>query len=72
MNTTHTENTERRPRRRFSPGPAMLVTACFVGPGTVTTASVAGADFGYALMWAAIFSVLATIVLQEMSPCGSR
>ena len=45
----------------------MLVTAAFVGPGTVTTASVAGAKFGYALLWALLFSVLATIVLQEMS-----
>lgn len=45
----------------------MLVTASFVGPGTVTTASVAGASFGFALMWAAVFSVLATMALQEMS-----
>ena len=48
-------------------GPGLLVTAAFVGPGTVTTASVAGARFGYALLWALLFSVLATIVLQEMS-----
>lgn len=39
----------------------------FIGPGTVTTASVAGADFGYALVWALVFSVAAAIVLQEMS-----
>ncbi len=44
-----------------------MVTACFVGPGTVTTASLAGADFGMTLMWAVVFSILATIVLQEMS-----
>ncbi len=48
-------------------GPGLLVTAAFVGPGTVTTASVAGAKFGYALLWALLFSVVATIVLQEMS-----
>lgn len=45
----------------------MLVTAAFVGPGTVATASSAGASFGYALLWALLFSVFATIVLQEMA-----
>ncbi|MFV8818102.1 Nramp family divalent metal transporter [Haliea sp. E17] len=54
------------PRRgRFGPG--LLVAAAFIGPGTVTTASVAGASFGYALLWALVFSVIATIVLQEMA-----
>ncbi len=49
-------------------GPGILVTAAFVGPGTITTASSAGASFGYALLWALLFSVLATIVLQELPP----
>ena len=48
-------------------GPGLLVAAAFIGPGTVTTATVAGAQFGYALLWAVVFSVIATIVLQEMS-----
>jgi manganese transport protein len=48
-------------------GPGLLVAAAFIGPGTVTTATVAGARFGYALLWALAFSVVATIVLQEMS-----
>ncbi|QIB66375.1 Nramp family divalent metal transporter [Kineobactrum salinum] len=48
-------------------GPGILVTAAFIGPGTITTASSAGAHFGYALIWALLFSVFATIVLQEMS-----
>jgi NRAMP (natural resistance-associated macrophage protein)-like metal ion transporter len=48
-------------------GPAAIVTAAFIGPGTVTTASLAGANYGYALLWAMVFSVFATIVLQEMS-----
>lgn len=43
------------------------MTAAFVGPGTVTTASVAGASTGYALLWALVFSIIATMVLQEMS-----
>ena len=41
--------------------------AAFIGPGTVTTASKAGAEYGFALMWALLFSVLATLVLQEMA-----
>lgn len=47
-------------------GPGFLVTAAFIGPGTITTASKAGAEFGFALVWALVFSVFATIVLQEM------
>ncbi len=48
-------------------GPAVLVTAAFIGPGTVITASLAGANFGLSLVWALVFSVIATIVLQEMA-----
>ncbi len=55
-----------RPRLR-SFGPGLLVTAAFVGPGTVATATRAGAEFGFQLAWALLFSVIATIVLQEMS-----
>ena len=47
-------------------GTDMLVTAAFIGPGTITTASKAGADFGFVLVWALVFSIFATIVLQEM------
>jgi Mn2+/Fe2+ NRAMP family transporter len=45
----------------------MLVTAAFVGPGTVTTCSLAGARFGTSLLWALILSVVAGMFLQEMS-----
>ncbi|QCJ48376.1 Nramp family divalent metal transporter [Haloprofundus sp. MHR1] len=48
-------------------GPGAMVAAAFIGPGTVTTASVTGAEFGYALVWTILFSIVATIVLQEMS-----
>ncbi|SET07876.1 Nramp family divalent metal transporter [Natrinema hispanicum] len=48
-------------------GPGALVAAAFVGPGTVTTASVIGAEYAYVLVWTIAFSILATIVLQEMS-----
>lgn len=48
-------------------GPAVMVTAAFVGPGTVITTTLAGAHFGYALAWALLFSIFATLVLQEMA-----
>ena len=48
-------------------GPAALVTAAFIGPGTVATCTLAGAGYGYTLLWALLFSVIATIVLQEMT-----
>jgi manganese transport protein len=48
-------------------GPGAIITASFIGPGTVTTATRAGASFGYAILWAVVFSVIATIVLQEMT-----
>ena len=51
--------------RRFGPG--LLVTAAFIGPGTVTKATTAGANFGHALLWAVAFSVVATIIFQEMA-----
>ncbi|HKK75908.1 MAG TPA: divalent metal cation transporter [Saprospiraceae bacterium] len=42
-----------------------IISAAFIGPGTVTTASKAGASFGIGLLWALIFSIIATVVLQE-------
>jgi manganese transport protein len=48
-------------------GPGAVVAAAFIGPGTVTTATLAGAGFGYSLLWALAFSIIATLVLQEMS-----
>lgn len=48
-------------------GPGPLVAAAFIGPGTVTLCTLAGVNFGYALLWAMVLSIIATIVLQEMS-----
>lgn len=48
-------------------GPGLIITASFVGPGTVTTATVTGAGYGFALLWAILFSVITTVVLQEMA-----
>ncbi len=48
-------------------GPATLVAAAFVGPGTVTVCAAAGIGFGYSLLWALLVSVIMTILLQEMA-----
>jgi NRAMP (natural resistance-associated macrophage protein)-like metal ion transporter len=48
-------------------GPGPLVAAAFIGPGTVTLCTLAGVGFGYALLWAMVLSILATVVLQEMA-----
>lgn len=48
-------------------GPGAIVAASIIGPGTITTASQAGAGFGATLIWALVFSVVATMFLQEMT-----
>ena len=48
-------------------GPGVLIAAAFIGPGTVTLCTIAGASFGYSLIWAIILLIFSTIVLQEMS-----
>ena len=48
-------------------GPGALIAAAFIGPGTVTLCTIAGASFGYSLIWAIVISIFSTIVLQEMS-----
>ena len=48
-------------------GPGVLVAAAFIGPGTITTCTLAGVDFGFALLWAMLLSILTTVVFQEMA-----
>ena len=48
-------------------GPGALIAAAFIGPGTVTACTLAGANYGYTLLWALLFATVATIILQEMS-----
>ena len=48
-------------------GPGPLIAAAFIGPGTVTVCTLAGVNFGFALLWAMLLSILATVVLQEMA-----
>ena len=42
-----------------------VVSAAFIGPGTITTAAKSGAAFGTDLLWALVFSTLACLLLQE-------
>ncbi len=54
-------------KHKISFGPGFLVTAAFIGPGTITSCSLAGANFGYSLIYALIFAVVMTLILQEMT-----
>lgn len=44
-----------------------VLSAAFIGPGTITTAASAGAGYGFSLIWALVFSTVACVVLQEAS-----
>jgi len=56
-----------RKNKRSSFGPGFLVAAAFIGPGTVTSCSMAGARFGYSLIFALVFATVTTIILQQMT-----
>ena len=57
----------RDPKRKSIFGPGLLVTAAFIGPGTVVAASTVGARFGTSLLWAVVFACVTTIVFQEIA-----
>lgn len=44
-----------------------VISAAFIGPGTLATASSAGAIYKLDLTWALVFATVACIVLQEMA-----
>ncbi|QTD57929.1 divalent metal cation transporter [Parasphingorhabdus cellanae] len=44
-----------------------MVSAAFIGPGTVTACTLAGANFGFALIWALAFATVTTIILQSIA-----
>ncbi len=48
-------------------GPGTLVAAAFIGPGTVTVCTLAGVHYGFTLLWAMVLSIVATLILQEMT-----
>lgn len=66
MSTPQKSNQEAN-RQRFRMGPGLLVTAAFIGPGTVLVASKAGALYGTSLLWAVVFACFTTIIFQEMA-----
>lgn len=44
-----------------------IISAAFIGPGTITTAASAGARYQFTLLWALLFSTVACLILQEAS-----
>ncbi len=44
-----------------------VISAAFIGPGTVTTAVSAGSLFGLSLLWTVILATVSCILLQEVS-----
>ncbi len=48
-------------------GPGTLVAAAFIGPGTVTVCTLAGAQFGLSLLWVMGVAIIATILMQYMA-----
>lgn len=52
-------------RIQFSRGPAVLITAAFIGPGTLTMCITAGVQHDFSLLWAMLLSILITIFVQN-------
>lgn len=48
-------------------GPGVIVAAAFIGPGTIVTASRAGAEYGLGLLWTVLFATVGAIVLQSLA-----
>ncbi len=44
-----------------------VISAAFIGPGTVTTSVSAGANYGLTLLWTVTFATFGCIALQEIS-----
>lgn len=45
-------------------GPAVIISAVVIGPGSVTTASTMGANYGYEMLWVVILAALAGFFYQ--------
>lgn len=70
MNTNLSEKEVKNKEFNFktalkSMGPAIIVAAGILGPGTVTTSSVYGAKYGYAGLWIVAIAVMLAIFYQE-------
>ena len=46
-------------------GPGIIIAASIIGPGTVTTTSSTGAQYGYLLLWCCIVSAILAYILNE-------
>ena len=47
--------------------PAFVVTAAFIGPGTITMCILTGTNYGFDLLWAVLCSTLITIFIQNIA-----
>ena len=43
---------------RFRIGPGILITAAFIGPGTLTACSLAGVGFGLSLLFVVVVEIM--------------
>ena len=50
---------------KFNGGPAIIITAAFIGPGTITLCVLAGVQNGFSLLWAMLLSIFITIFIQN-------
>lgn len=50
-----------------SMGPALIIVGSFIGPGSITSSTKAGANYGFSLIWCVTFSIIAVVVLQGMA-----
>ena len=46
-------------------GPALVISAVIIGPGSVTTLSSMGANYGYVCLWCVVGAALAAYIYQE-------
>ncbi len=48
-------------------GPATIIAAAFIGPGTVSVCALAGFRHGLTLLWVMLIAMFMTIFLQELA-----
>lgn len=53
--------------RKIQIGPGVLVTAAFIGPGTLTVCTLAGVRAGTQLLWVVVLATLITIFIQNIA-----
>lgn len=53
-------------KTKYTIGPAVLVTAAFIGPGTITLCILSGVNNGTSLLWVLVLSTMITIFIQNI------